>query len=455
MKKTMKAMKNSGLWLMLVLGMLLTFLTVAMAAEGEDGANQDDESKDEIIDYVNAEEYTTGYYTGVINEKVSSSVNVRYGPGSDKYDVIKTTDGTKVKLKRGTELKIVGETKDTLMDIWYHIIVDFNGETVEGYCISDYIDKIAKVTFTPTPTPEPTETPTPTPTEIAGGEDVIVVSPTVTPTQQTQDMIDKSEGWGPWVYILILSIVVVVFVIIYTVATKIQEDRLEKEMERYSNRPAFQQLDGESEEDFAEAKQDYLDSLKFGDNDGKVVKKAVDEEEIELDFGGIFDEPVVQVTEKDIAPETEEQTFDDEAVQSSLAEEVAELGDWNADDEAFMEHLKENASEEDVKLYDRMKPDGVAADELAKSVAEAVDEVMIADAIADAEAASAAKAVNTADLLVALNQLKEQDAIFHKLYGEGEVIDNSDAEVIQVRFGRDLRFLKKEKLAKKELVVLE
>ena len=53
-----------------------------------------------------------------------------------------------------------------------------------------------------------------------------------------------------------------------------------------------------------------------------------------------------------------------------------------------------------------------------------------------------------------LDELKEQDVLVHKKRGVGEVIDNSDANIIQVRFDRDLRFLKKDKIAKKELIDL-
>ena len=44
--------------------------------------------------------------------------------------------------------------------------------------------------------------------------------------------------------------------------------------------------------------------------------------------------------------------------------------------------------------------------------------------------------------------------VSHREYGVGEVIDNSDPQMIQVRFGRDLRFLKKDRLARKQLVDL-
>ena len=53
-----------------------------------------------------------------------------------------------------------------------------------------------------------------------------------------------------------------------------------------------------------------------------------------------------------------------------------------------------------------------------------------------------------------LDELKEQDVLVHRKHGTGEVIDNSDPNVIQVRFGRDLHFLKKDKLVKRKMVEL-
>ena len=71
-----------------------------------------------------------------------------------------------------------------------------------------------------------------------------------------------------------------------------------------------------------------------------------------------------------------------------------------------------------------------------------------------AEPAAPAEPEATPEVVIraALDALKEQDTLVHKEYGVGEVIDNSDPQIIQVRFGRDLRFLKKDRLARKQLV---
>ncbi len=55
-----------------------------------------------------------------------------------------------------------------------------------------------------------------------------------------------------------------------------------------------------------------------------------------------------------------------------------------------------------------------------------------------------------------IEQLQEHDLVRHVVYGEGEVCDNSDVKLLEVRFGNDMRFLKKDQLVnKRELVVYD
>ena len=55
-----------------------------------------------------------------------------------------------------------------------------------------------------------------------------------------------------------------------------------------------------------------------------------------------------------------------------------------------------------------------------------------------------------------IEQLQEHDLVRHIVYGEGEVYDNSDVKLLEVRFGNDMRFLKKDQLVnKRELVVFD
>ena len=56
----------------------------------------------------------------------------------------------------------------------------------------------------------------------------------------------------------------------------------------------------------------------------------------------------------------------------------------------------------------------------------------------------------------AIDRLQEHDIVYHTIYGEGEVRDNSDVKLIEIRFDNDMRFLKKDQLAaKRELKIVD
>ncbi|MCR5728122.1 MAG: SH3 domain-containing protein [Lachnospiraceae bacterium] len=56
------------------------------------------------------------------------------------------------------------------------------------------------------------------------------------------------------------------------------------------------------------------------------------------------------------------------------------------------------------------------------------------------------------NLRAAVDRLQEHDIINHKIYGEGEVYDNSDVKLMEVRFGNDVRFLNKDSVVAKRLI---
>lgn len=71
---------------------------------------------------------------------------------------------------------------------------------------------------------------------------------------------------------------------------------------------------------------------------------------------------------------------------------------------------------------------------------------------ADAKAAVASESADKKALRVAIAKLREHDIVIHKYFGKGEVFDNSDVRLIEVRFGQDVRFLNKEQLVSKKLL---
>lgn len=53
-----------------------------------------------------------------------------------------------------------------------------------------------------------------------------------------------------------------------------------------------------------------------------------------------------------------------------------------------------------------------------------------------------------------IEALREHDIVIHKYFGRGEVFDNSDVKLIEVRFGGDVRFMNKESLVAKKLLTI-
>lgn len=74
----------------------------------------------------------------------------------------------------------------------------------------------------------------------------------------------------------------------------------------------------------------------------------------------------------------------------------------------------------------------------------------------DQPAGNSQEAEEKKALRAAIDHLQEHDIVYHVIYGEGEVYDNSDVKLLEVRFGNDMRFLKKEQLvARRELKIID
>ncbi len=54
-----------------------------------------------------------------------------------------------------------------------------------------------------------------------------------------------------------------------------------------------------------------------------------------------------------------------------------------------------------------------------------------------------------------IDGLKQHDIVVHKYFGKGEVYDNSDVKLLEVRFASDVRFLNKDSLVAKRLLVFD
>ena len=138
------------------------------------------------------------FYEGRVS--VRSVANVRTGPGTSA-DVL-NVDGENIQLRNGDMVIILGEETNTSNEVWYHIRFTVNGTEVEGYCRSDFITR-TDVTITPTPTPSPS--PTPEPETEPTTEEPASPTPTTAP--------EREEGGGS-----LTKILLIIFLILFVLA---------------------------------------------------------------------------------------------------------------------------------------------------------------------------------------------------------------------------------------------
>ncbi len=439
--------------------LILVFAVLAVCMIFTQKAKADDETPTPtpIQDYVNKEQYLNGYYRGYVS---SESATVRKGPGSKAYAELTLEDGTVVKLKKGDEVFVWGETKDVDLDVWYHVTGKFKDEPYEGYI---YIGRVTRentqIAFTPTPTPEPTPTPVPVITEPAdedpnaGGE----ITPVSTPTEKVElpenleNATKNNDSNKPLKIVLAVCLIIIILISVYIIFQRIQEKKLEEEMERYSKqRPALERLDGEDEESFREVKKQYYASMNIGRDGRKDAPKKMPASHIdELDDELNDDDLKLNTTKNSDTGELYE-------IDRLSEEDVKIINDFHAnsdifEDEKVTEDASDEYSDDDLKYFEKMKGNveapSASAIAAAGSAESILDESPIVNSCFEDDVPTPEE-----KLRMKIDSLRAGEHFTHKLYGEGEVIDNSDSEVIQVRFGRDLRFLKKEKLARKDLV---
>ncbi|MBQ6105060.1 MAG: SH3 domain-containing protein [Lachnospiraceae bacterium] len=439
------------------------FLAIVFGGKAIAADGQDKPTPTPIQDYVNKEQYLNGYYRGTVT---SNTATVRTGPGTKAYPELKTSDGTVVKLTKGTEVFVWGETKDVDLDVWYHITATFNNEQIEGYI---YIGRVTRdntqILFTPTPTPvPPTPTPIPTITETVTEVTPTLLEPTKPDTpENVKEISEKSKDNKPMYIVLIICCVIVVLIIAYSLFQRAQEKKLEEEMERYTKRrPAMERLDGEDEDDFNEAKKKYYASMDFGHGEKKNARPsrpaapvAPIEDEDEDDFADDLKDDVDEDDIKLSTPKKKEDIYDEDEFTDDDVKVVDDFRDnGNKKKSAAKSVTEDNLdfSDDDLEYFERLKGNLDSPSE--KAIASAGTAASILDESPEVDSYFEEEHTSEERLKIKLNALRPQDRFVHKLYGEGVVVENSDPDIIQVRFGRDLRFLKKEKLARKELVEL-
>ncbi|MGN0165918.1 MAG: hypothetical protein ACI39R_07020 [Lachnospiraceae bacterium] len=430
-------------------------------------------------------DYLNNNYNGTVTRDDGADMYTQPGSANPK---LTKDDGTVVHLDAGTELLIFNEEYDADLDVWYKCRATVDGVVYEGYVYTGRVTRGDIVPFTPTPAP--TNTPTP---DVATGS---ISDPVIddgnnddaSMNKDTQNMIDDSNGFKPWKWITILVIVILVFMIGYTIWVKTSEEKLEREIERYSNRPQYEPLEGELEEDFEEAKSLYYDHIGLGDQGGRSLGEVIgNPEDVQLDMTGIFDDDTPEVSpEETPVAETNynsESYEEGDSLKSLIASLEEKLGSSSFDEEET-EEATQAADLSEIVEDEEPEPATAPVDEVSETIqqeAPVVTETKVPEFVRKANAEQYGRRpvpvretrteknfVNpeltemfhekeddyqpSFDLRDMLDNLNEGDTIVHTVYGEGVVEDNSDAQIIQVRFGNDVRFLKKEKLVKKNLI---
>ena len=353
-------------------------------------------------------------------------------------------------MKKGAEVIIFGEQSDSDADVWYHIQVTFEKEVFTGYVFSGRVTREnTQITFTPTPTEEPTATDTPKPTSALeeGDGKGELKEPTKAVDNKTSDMVKTAEDD---------SLGILKYVLIHYAEKKIDD-----EMKLTSKRDdEIEQLEGESDEDFESARRktrkksvarDYKDQRqrKLSEElelDEEQNAEIDDFDNFKINMDGVFDD-YTDTRESVSAAVTEAVTEDAreiEEVSSNIGRDVKSVEEWSAADDNLLRSLAENADAQEKEIIQQIAPNYVQSAAPAKPAA-------TGDAASDEITFTPEEMI----LRRKLDELKEQDVLVHRKRGVGEVIDNSDPNIIQVRFDRDLRFLKKDKLVKKNLVRLQ
>lgn len=299
-----------------------------------------------------------------------------------------TIKGKGVTLTKGTKVTIIG-SKKVGSKPWYKIRFVYDGQEVEGYATSTYIKKTGTV-ITPTPMPSPTPEPTTEPTKAPEATKSQDENATLNPTIAPALDAKTAKDTKPFVYVGIVLVLAIIGGGVYYYLRKKDESK-----ETQANHVS---------EKVAKLKDIVIGSKE--DNRGFDKKTSVHNEK---------KKPEVRVSKRDkVLKRADLITSKSEVyVLNSKKEHKVELELAPTEEEAEFDVFNQN--EQDISYLQQESND-------------------------------------KKELRIAINNLREHDIIIHKFFGKGEVYDNSDVRLIEVRFGGDTRFLNKEQLVNKKII---
>lgn len=375
-----------------------------------------------------AEEEDFEYFEG----KVTYGVNIRVDAGADKDKVM--VDGKGVSLSKGTIVTIIG-SKKVGSKPWYQIRFTYGDKELEGFATSTYIEKTG-VVITPTPMPTPTPEPTPEPTIAPEPTpEPVTVNPTMAPTEETQtDKVTKESGNTVKYISVAIAIIAVAGGGIYFFLRRKKDGEqavhVSEKVAKLKGIVISSKVDNKSED---KVKDQYKDKDRYQNRDQSRDQGR--------DQGR--DKVIVKDRDKDRDKDKEREKENE----ISLEDKKRQEGRISKRDKILRQIDAANKSEVYViksKADKEQKDLGLAV---------TLDVIDLEECVNDKEH-NPTQQENTdkKSLRTAINGLKQHDIILHKFFGKGEVYDNSDVRLIEVRFGSDVRFLNKEQLVNKKLI---
>lgn len=351
------------------------------------------------------------FYEGRVS--VRSVANVRTGPGTSA-DVL-NVDGENIQLRNGDMVIILGEETNTSNEVWYHIRFTVNGTEVEGYCRSDFITR-TDVTITPTPTPSPS--PTPEPETEPATEEPAEPTPTVAP--------EREEGGGSLTKILliiflILFVLAAAYIAYYFLIYKKQKEEQRMRQKQAGKTIARKRTPGED----GQANQAVL-RQGSGGGPGRTTGQP------RTGTGGSRPAGPRPTGSRPAGASgrTSGTGTARPAGSTGSGSRPVQGGQYTAQPKS-----QPKSQSQGVKPAQPVKKEPVQTAPEAENNTRDLFTPRPQEAFAteDREA-----------LREEINNLEAGDYVMHKYLGIGQVYDNSDVKLIEIRFGSDMRFLNKE-----------
>ncbi len=351
---------------------------------------------------------------------VGSYANVRTGPGTSAE--ILNVDGENIRLTNGDMVIILGETTNTSNEVWYHIRFTVNGTQVEGYCRSDFITR-TEVTITPTPTPSPT--PTPEPETEPASEGTSEPAPTQAPEQ---------DGGGSnltkvlLIVFLILFVLAAAYIAYYFLIYKRQKDNQRMKQKQAGGTIARKRTPGEN------GSPNHT-TLKQGSGGGPGRTTGQPRP------AGSTSKPAG--TRPSGTQRKPSGTVPARPGQGSAKSGASGSTRPAGQSPAGSSQSRQGSAPSRTAPKQPVKKEANVSQESADTTRDLFTPVPRQDSFATDDRTA---------LREEINHLEAGDYVMHKYLGIGQVYDNSDVKLIEIRFGSDMRFLNKESCIMKRIL---